>query len=335
MTGAGPEGPASRAPEPDSTAPVPAGRFTLGGHLAILRADHWFKNVFVLPGIVVALGMDPDRVTSALWTRIPAALAATCLVASSNYVLNEVIDGPFDRHHPSKRSRPVPSGRVHIPTAYVQWLLLAVAGVALGWTAVSGAFAAVLASLWVMGCAYNVPPVRTKDVAYLDVTSEAVNNPIRMLLGWYAVGTALLPPATLLVSYWMIGCYFMALKRFAEYRGIADPARAAAYRKSFGWYDERRLLVSVMFYAATSMLFFGAFLMRYRMELILSFPLVALVMAQYLSISFKEDSAAQRPEGLWREPWLMASVLVCCAAIGVLLFVDVPWLHQFFVASSR
>src|SRR4029077_15944121 len=135
--------------------------------------------------------------------------------------------------------------------------------------------------------------VRTKDVAYLDVLSEAVNNPLRMLAGWFIVGTGLLPPASLLTSYWMVGCYFMALKRFAEYRGFGDPARAAAYRKSFAYYDEQRLLVSIMFYATTSMLFFGAFLMRYRMELVLTFPLVALVMAQYFAIAFKEDSAAQ------------------------------------------
>lgn len=318
-----------------SPASAPPGRFTVRGHLAILRVDHWFKNVFVLPGIVVALGIDPERATPALWTRIPLALLATCLVASSNYVLNEVIDGPYDRHHPTKSGRPVPSGRVHVGIAYVQWLVLMALGVGLGWTAVSPAFAAVMAVLWVMGCAYNVPPVRTKDVPYLDVVSESVNNPLRMLAGWYAVGTTLLPPASLLVSYWMIGCYFMALKRFAEYRGIGDKARATAYRKSFAWYDDQRLLVSVMFYAATSMLFFGAFLMRYRMELILSFPFVSFVMAQYLALSFKEDSAAQNPEGLWREPWLVGSVTLCAAVLAVLLFVDVPAVHDYFPASQR
>ena len=40
--------------------------------------------------------------------------------------------------------------------------------------------------LWVMGCIYNIPPVRSKDLPYLDVLSEAVNNPLRMLAGWAA-----------------------------------------------------------------------------------------------------------------------------------------------------
>jgi len=36
-----------------------SGRASWRGHVAIARVDHWFKNVFVLPGIVVALGTDP------------------------------------------------------------------------------------------------------------------------------------------------------------------------------------------------------------------------------------------------------------------------------------
>ena len=78
------------------------------------------------------------------------------------------------------------------------------------------------------------------------------------------------------------------------------------------------------------MLFFGAFIMRYRLELILSFPLVALVMAAYLMIAFDEDSAAQAPERLYRQPFLMATVIACAAAMTVLSFVNIPLLHQIF-----
>ena len=37
--------------------------------------------------------------------------------------------------------------------------------------------------------------------------------------------------AILLMYHWMMGCYFMAIKRFAEYRDINDGSRSAAYRK--------------------------------------------------------------------------------------------------------
>ena len=122
----------------------------------------------------------------------------------------------------------------------------------------------------------------------------------------------------------------MAIKRFAEFREIGDYRRSAEYRKSFGYYSEQRLLVAIMFYASVAMLFFGAFIMRYRVELILAFPLVALVMSLYLSIAFKPDSAAQRPEGLYREPALVAAVIACTVAIVILLFVNLPILNRIF-----
>ena len=56
----------------------------------------------------------------------------------------------------------------------------------------------------------------------------------------------MIQPASLLLSYWMVGCYFMAMKRYAEFRDIGDQARAAAYRKSFAYYTEERWLVSIM-----------------------------------------------------------------------------------------
>ena len=204
-----------------------------------------------------------------------------------------------------------------------------VAGLALAWTVSFGLFVT-MALLWMMGCVYNIPPVRTKDVPYVDVLSEAVNNPLRMLAGWYMVTEELIAPASLLLSYWMVGCYFMGLKRFSEYREIADSSRAAAYRKSFGRYTERSLIVSVMFYAAAAMLFFGAFLIRYRMELIFSFPFVATVMAIYCNLAFEPNSAVQNPEYLYRQRGLMVAVCVCAAIMIGLMIWELPWLGPVF-----
>jgi 4-hydroxybenzoate polyprenyltransferase len=215
----------------------------------------------------------------------------------------------------------------------MEWIALMIAGTALA-LVISIPFALTLLALWLMACVYNVSPIRTKDLPYIDVLTESVNNPLRMLAGWYITSTTVIPPASLLISYWMVGCYFMAIKRFAEYRDFTDVARGAAYRKSFAYYNEARLLVSIMFYASQGMLFFGAFIMRYRLELILSFPLVALVMAVYLSLAFKGDSAVQRPEVLYREPRLIAAVVSCAGLMLLLLFLDVPVLYRVFVRSA-
>lgn len=305
---------------------------TLAGHLSIMRFDHWIKNVFVLPGIVVALSETSGGFSALSWPRIIEGMLAVGIIASSNYTINELLDAPFDRKHPVKKSRPVPAGLVSVPLAYVQWIGLMILGMAISWH-ISQQFAATMAFLWIMGCVYNIPPVRSKDVPYLDVLSESVNNPLRMLAGWYMTVSDLTPPASLLMSYWMVGCYFMAIKRYAEYRDIGNPEVSAAYRKSFAYYDDKKLLVSIMFYAANSMLFFGAFIMRYRLELILSFPLVALVMAQYLALAFKPESGAERPEKLYREPSLMLSVCTCALVMALLLFIDLPSVRAIFTPS--
>ena len=82
------------------------------------------------------------------------------------------------------------------------------------------------------------------------------------------------------------------------------------------------------------MLFLGAFVMRYRLEMILAFPLVALVMAVYLLLAFKPDSPVQRPEGLYREPLLMASVVGCAILMVALFFVDIPALRAVFSPTA-
>ena len=306
---------------------------SIRAHLQICRFDHWFKNVFVLPGIAVALSVDPERWRPGLLIEALLGLLAIGLVASSNYVVNELRDAPFDRHHPVKRNRPVPSGRVHVPLAYVQWIALGVLGVSIGWGFFSPGFTWTLVALWVMGCLYNLRPVRTKDVPYLDVLSEAVNNPLRLLAGWYIVDPNAIAPASLVLSYWMIGAYFMAMKRFAEYRGL-DPAQAASYRRSFAYYDEASLLVSVMFYASASMLLLGAFIMRYRLSLILATPFVALVMALYMRMGLEENSPVQNPERLYRQPGFVVATTVCAVVLVLCLLYDVPILSEWFAPTA-
>jgi 4-hydroxybenzoate polyprenyltransferase len=305
-------------------------RQTLHGCIAIARFDHWTKNVFVLPGVVLPLTLLPASLDQPFWIRCALGLLATGFIASSNYTINELLDAPYDRFHPVKRFRPVPMGLVPTWLACVQWLGLMAIGIALG-AMVSRAFVLTMAALWGMGCVYNLRPLRTKELPYLDVLSESVNNPLRMLAGWFIV-TTVVPSAALLASYWMVGCYFMGLKRFSELRQLGADT-AATYRRSFRYYTEQSLLVSIVFYAAAAMLFFGAFCIRYRVELVLSFPLVALVMAIYFHMAFDRDSAVQHPEHLYRQPALMCAVVACALAMSVLVLVNMPWLAAAFTPT--
>jgi 4-hydroxybenzoate polyprenyltransferase len=217
--------------------------------------------------------------------------------------------------------------------AYVEWILLAVLGLGLAAT-INAPFFASAVALLVMGLVYNVPPLRTKNLPYLDVLSESVNNPLRLLLGWFAVTASAVPPLSLTISYWLVGAFFMASKRFAEYRSIGDKAVAAAYRRSFRYYDENRLLVSMFSYACGSALFLGVFIIRYHLELILSVPLIAGFFGYYLHIALKKNSPVQSPEKLYREWGLMIYLAVCLVVFVALMAVEIPWLYELFNVKS-
>ncbi len=298
-------------------------------YLQIARFDHWFKNVFMIPGIVVACYAQPGLITYSLPGKLLLAFLLVGLVASSNYVINELLDARFDALHPVKKNRPIPSGLVNKNWAAVEWLLFAAAGLLPAFL-LGKKFFLVLLTLWIMGCCYNIPPVRSKDKPYLDVLSESVNNPLRLLLGWYATGITVLPPVSLVLAYWMVGAFFMAVKRFAEYRRINNPELSSGYRKSFGHYTEKRLLVSIIYYAVAFGLFFGIFLVRYRMELILSIPFIAGFIAWYIHLGFLENSPTQYPEHLYRQKGFFFYSTLCMLIMMTLLFVDIPILADIF-----
>jgi 4-hydroxybenzoate polyprenyltransferase len=297
--------------------------------VGLLRPDHWFKNVFALPGVVAAMALFPHdwRAGEVLWRAVVGGVAL-CLTASANYVLNGILDAESDRSHPTKGDRPLPAARLSRRAAWLLYVATTAAGLGVA-SALGVRVAATLAALWLMGIAYNVPPVRTKDVTYLDVLSESANNPIRLLAGWWIVlPAAPLAPGSLVLAYWTGGGFLMALKRFGELRFIGDRAVAVKYRRSFAGYDETRLLASVLFYAATASAFLAAFVVRYRLELLLSLPFAIGVMTVWFVSAFRDDSPVQRPERLWREPLIVASVALFAIVATVLLFVDLPFLSH-------
>ena len=223
----------------------------------------------------------------------------------------------------------MPAGLVKPGIAYAEWLLLAAAGLGLAATLNFYFFLSAL-WLWVMGIAYNVPPLRTKEWPYVDVLSESINNPIRLLLGWFALVTNHVPPMSLVIAYWMVGAFFMAMKRYAEYRHIGDRRVAAAYRRSFEFYTEERLLVSIMFYATACALFGGIFIVRYHLELILFAPLAAGVFAYYMHLGMMADSPVQNPEKLYRQRGFFVYMIFCAVAFVLLMFTSIPGLYELF-----
>jgi 4-hydroxybenzoate polyprenyltransferase len=294
-------------------------------YILIARPSHWFKNILILPGLVIAV-MLSEFSWSQVLLNLLIGFASTCLIASANYVINEWLDTETDKFHPEKKARPFVKHNMKISVIIVEYLLLAGVGIFLA-SLISPYFLSVACLLLFMGILYNVKPIRTKDKVYLDVLSESVNNPIRLMLGWFIVEGSLLPPASFILAYWMGGAFLMNTKRYAEYRFINDPKIASLYRKSFKYYSEEKLLLLSFFYSMCSAFFLGIFLIKHRIEFFCCLPFIAILFTWYLHLSLKPNSTVQKPEKLYRETAFMAYVLFIIMLLVALLFIDIPNLH--------
>lgn len=297
-------------------------------YIQVSRPDHWVKNIFAIPGIVVAIMIYPNSINLAnLFVNISLGLISVCIISSANYTINEFLDAKFDRLHPQKKIRPAAQGLVTGRNIFLQYFFLSSFGLLISFVINSQFFYWSIALL-IMGLVYNVRPVRAKDRAYIDVLIESVNNPIRLLLGWYMVTGSSFPPSSLLLSYWMGGAFLMTLKRFSELRDMPlNKQSLVNYRPVFSRYSELSLLLASFYYAISSSFFLGIFLIKHKIELILLFPAVGVLFTWYLFISHKENSAAQFPEKLYKEKGLFLFIIIIAAAAITLLYINLDFLH--------
>jgi len=306
----------------------------LSDYAALARADHWIKHVMIGPGIVFAWLLSPSghQADETAWFNIIAGVAAACLVSSANYVINEWLDAPFDAQHPKKCARPAVRTAMDPLIVYLQYAALLAAGLLLA-LLVGRMFMLTAAAFAVAGFLYNVRPFRTKDVPFLDVISESVNNPLRLLMGWFMIAPDFAPPASLLLAYWAGGAFLMTVKRFAEHRFLsADGAANAAvahYRPSLAGYRQSMLIVAALIYAQLFAFMMAVFLLKYRAEYMLLFPPLVALFAIYMRIGFARDSAAQAPEHLFKQPLLLGLAASIVALFLLLTFVDIPALSAF------
>lgn len=317
-------------------------------YISIARPDNWVKNIFMVPGMLFALSIFHTPYSNSLVIKILLGISSFCLVASANYVINEYLDKGFDKFHPLKKERSSVTTIINPIILYTEYVILGMLGLVLAYF-VSIKFLSMAILLLIMGVVYNVKPFRSKDRVFLDVLSESVNNPIRFAAGWFILSPALgipdskwdldwintFPPVSIVIAYWMGGAFLMATKRFAEFRLIANPKVAGQYRRSFKFYTENSLLVSMFFYAITSAFFLGIFLIKDRIELLVSFPFFALLFSWYLRIGLLKDSPVQGSEKLYTRKWFMLYLVLFTILLCVLMFVKIPWLHWFLQNANN
>lgn len=203
--------------------PVSRHHSRLPAWLLALRPRHWVKNVLV----IVPLAAAHQLGDLALLARVAMAFAAFSLCASGLYLLNDLFDLEADRSHPSKRRRPLASGKMTRTTAFaliaVMWLGAALVAAQLGM-----AFSGVLAAYVLLMIAYSV---RLKHVVLLDALLLAAGYSARIAAG--AVAVAILP-STWLIAFSLFLFYSLALiKRYAELTHNRDRQGPSAHARGY------------------------------------------------------------------------------------------------------
>jgi 4-hydroxybenzoate polyprenyltransferase len=308
-------------------------------YLRLARFDHVTKHVFILPGIVLAMLLR-QTVPEGLVVTVLLGLMAAVAIASANYVINEWLDRTFDVHHPEKSQRAAVRKELDPRIVYGQYGVLVAAGLAIA-AMVSTTFLVVAALFALAGVIYNVRPMRTKDLVYVDVLTESLNNSIRLTLGWVMVDPSTLPPASLLLGFWFGGAFLMNSKRLAEYRDIVASAGRDTlhlYRRSFRSYTEARLSVANLVYALACGFFAAVFLIKYRIEYIILFPFITALFAEYYALALQSNSVARKPEKLFQARRLMGITAALVLAFVLATFVDIAaleWLaDQHFISIT-
>ena len=195
----------------------------LVGLFVAARPLQWVKNLLVFLPLLFAVDLvwEPSDVTTLLpyVPRLVGLFTAFCALSSAVYLLNDLADREADRHHPTKRTRPIASGLLSAWLSVSALLVLAGAGM-VGMYAISNHGLA----LPLLGVIYLVAnagySLRLKRVALVDVMIVAGGYVIRAVAGAVAVGAT---PSPWLYAVTAAGALFIVVgRRYAEARLSGD-----------------------------------------------------------------------------------------------------------------
>jgi 4-hydroxybenzoate polyprenyltransferase len=265
------------------------------------RPHQWVKNIFVAAPLVFARRIDD--VTALLHTSV--AVAGFCLISSSVYLINDLVDVEKDRAHPLKRLRPIASGALSVRSAKIAALVLAVGGLLL--TLSLGVLpAAIAAAYMVQNLAYSF---RLKHVPFVDVASIAAGFLLRVLAGAAAIPVE--PSIWLLTCTLLLASFLGFGKRTHELR--TSGSRGGDQRKVLDRYNPKVLRFLVNFLAILTILAYAGYTQSHHAQtffgtrrLILTVPFVAFGVYRFTWITHgKADSESPTDSMLSDAPFMI------------------------------
>jgi 4-hydroxybenzoate polyprenyltransferase len=201
----------------------------IGALLSAMRPHQWVKNTLVFAALLFTAQFSNTH----LLLKTFLGFVAFCFVASSIYIVNDILDRERDRHHPTKRYRPIASGKLPLWLAWASALMLLAGGLGLAlWLRVP--FGVLL--LWYLAQS-TLYTLYLKHIPILDVAVIALGFLIRAVSGAVLI--------EVFISPWLIICtFFLALflgfaKRRHELVSLGE--QAANHRSALGEYSTNLL----------------------------------------------------------------------------------------------
>ncbi|MGI8482874.1 MAG: decaprenyl-phosphate phosphoribosyltransferase [Thermomicrobiales bacterium] len=297
--------------QPDGRSSSAGQRRTAGPWVRLLRPIQWTKNGVVFAGVVFArLATEPSEVGRAL-----LAFIAFCMISSAVYIFNDWQDIDRDRHHPTKRARPLASGQIDPAAALVVAAMLVAVGCTIG-ALISWWLLLVCVAYLLLMVAYTL---ELKNIVIIDVFVIAAGFILRAVAGAAAVSVP--------VSSWLLLCtFFLAIflgfcKRRNEIR-VLDSS-AVLHRPSLGGYTVQVLDQFIGFTAAATLMAYSLYTVvsidvRNNDGMMLTIPFVAFAMYRYLFLVYGRNLGGSPESLLLKDRQLFFSILswgICVLAV--------------------
>jgi 4-hydroxybenzoate polyprenyltransferase len=277
-----------------------------------MRPRQWPKNIFVFAALV----FDKQLFHPAAFLKTLAGFMLFCLISSSVYIFNDIVDIEADRQHPEKKKRPIPSGQLPLSVAWIAGILLTVITLALG-DILDLAFAAVMLAYFLLNLAYSR---WLKHIPIVDVLILAACFVLRVAAGVSLIHVERFSPWIYIVMT-LLALYLGFGKRRAELALLAQGA--GSHRKVFEGYtipllDQYILIVSGTTIVAYSLYTFTAPNVPANHSMMLTIPFVLYAIFRYMYlIQIKHAGGAPEEILLLDRPLQIAMLLWALAVLAV------------------
>jgi 4-hydroxybenzoate polyprenyltransferase len=275
--------------------------------LKTMRPRQWPKNGFIFGALV----FDGKLFHLTDFLRTFAGFLLFCLIASTVYIFNDLLDVEADRLHPEKRNRPIASGELKIPVAIVAGLAFAFLTLGLG-LLLAWQFALVLAFYLALMLTYSK---WLKHIPILDVLILAVGFVLRVHAGTTLIVVQRFSP-WLYVVMSLLALYLGFGKRRSELALLAENANSS--RKVLEGYTIPLLDQFINIVSGTTILAYSLYTF-FRPDapptLMLTIPFVVYAVFRYLYLVEVEHHGGAPEEVLLSDRPLQIAILLWGLAV--------------------